>query len=159
MSLWGALAGGLVGAVAFSIVVELSQAVGWTRLDIPLIVGSALAEDRDRARALGYGAHLALGLAFSLVYGAIFAAVGLAGWWFGLVLGAVHAAFFGGPLTNVLLPAVHPRMGKEWTDASQTPLIEPPGFLLQNYGAGTVMVATAAHLVFGAIVGGFAAGL
>ena len=62
-------------------------------------------------------------------------------------------------MANVLLPAVHPRMGKLWTDASETPLLEPPGFLLANYGAGTLIVTTVAHLAFGAIVGAFAAGL
>ena len=159
MSVWGALAGGLVGAAVFSIGLELSQAVGITRMDVPLLLGSALVENRDRARALGYLAHLAIGPLFALVYWAVFAAVGQAGWLFGMVLGAVHAGFFGGPLTNVLLPAVHPRMGKAWTDASDTPLLEPPGFMLTNYGAGTVAVTTVLHLVFGAIVGAFAAGL
>ena len=53
----------------------------------------------------------------------------------------------------------HPRMGKAWTDASQTPLLEPPDFLLANYGTGTLCVTTVVHLAFGAIVGAFAAGL
>jgi hypothetical protein len=159
MSVWGALAGGLVGTVVLSVGLELSQFAGWTRLDVPLMVGSAFAEDRDSARALGYASELVLGLAFALVYYAIFAATGLASWWFGLILGGVHAAFFGGPMANVLLPDLHPRMGKLWTDASQTPLLEPPGFLLANYGTGTLIVTTLVHLAFGAIVGAFAAGV
>ena len=159
MMVAGAVAGGLVGAVVLSVGFELAQAAGLTRTDFPLILGSAFFEDRDRARAIGYALHLADGILFSLVYAAIFAAVGHAGWLFGLVLGAVQAGFLGGPLANTILPAVHPRMGKDWTDASQTPLLEPPGFMLTNYGAGTVAVTTTLHLVFGAIVGAFAAGL
>ena len=159
MSVWGALAGGLVGTTVISVGLALGQAVGWSRMDLPLLLGTAFAEDRNRARAIGWGVHFALGLLFSLVYAAIFAAVGHAGWWFGLALGAVHAAFAGGPLPNLILPAVHPRMGRPWSDARETPLLEPPGLMLANYGVGTVVLTTALHLAYGAIVGGFAAGL
>ncbi len=155
----GALAGGAVGVVVFSICLELCQAAGVTRMDVPLLLGTAIVDDRDRGRVVGYGIHLALGLGFSLIYAGVFAAVGHAGWLLGLALGAVHAGFFGGPLMNVLLPAFHPRMGKPWTDASETPILEPPGFMLRNYGASTLAVSLALHLAFGAIVGAFAAGL
>jgi len=159
MSVWGALAGGLVGSIVISVGLELCQALGLTRIDFPLIIGSVFVEDRDRARAVGFAVQIANGVLFSLVYAAIFAAVGQAGWLFGLLLGAIHAGFVGGPLMNIVLPAVHPRMGKPWTDASETPLLEPPGFLLANYGGATLVVSTAVHLVYGAIVGAFAAGL
>jgi hypothetical protein len=159
MSVWGALAGGLVGGVVVSVGLELCQSLGLTRIDFPLILGSAIVEDRDRARAAGFVLHLVNGVLFSLVYAAIFAATGRASWQFGLVLGAVHAGLVGGPLMNTVLPAVHPRMGKPWTDATETPLLEPPGFLLANYGSMTMVVATIVHLAYGAIVGAFAAGL
>jgi hypothetical protein len=155
----GAVAGGAVGAVVLSAGFELAQAVGLTRVDFPLILGSAIADDRDRARALGYLIHLANGILFSFGYAAIFAAVGHAGWALGLALGGVQAAFIGGPVANVILPALHPRMGKDWTDASETPLLEPPGFMLVNYGGSTMAVTTILHLAYGAIVGAFAAGL
>ena len=155
----GAVAGGVVGAIVLSVGFELAQAAGLTRTDFPLIIGTAFSEDRDKARAIGYAIHLADGIVFSLIYAGIFAAVGHAGWLFGLVLGAVQAGFLGGPLANTILPAVHPRMGKDWTDASQTPLLEPPGFLLINYGASTMAVTVVLHLAYGAIVGAFAAGL
>lgn len=155
----GAVAGGAVGAVVLSVGFELAQAAGLTRIDFPLILGSIFAEDRDRARAVGYAIHLADGILFAIVYAGIFAAVGHAGWLFGLALGAVQAGFLAGPVADTILPAVHPRMGKDWTDASQTPLLEPPGFLLVNYGASTMIVTVLLHLVYGAIVGAFAAGL
>jgi hypothetical protein len=159
VSVEGAVAGGVVGAVVLSVGYELAQAAGLTRTDFPLILGSAFSGDRDRARAIGYAIHLLDGILFSLVYAGIFAAVGHAGWLFGLVLGAVQAGFLGGPLADTILPAIHPRMGKDWTDASDTPLLEPPGFMLVNYGASTMAVTVLLHLAYGAIVGAFAAGL
>ena len=56
----------------------------------------------------------------------------------------------------MLLPVVHPRMGSAWTDSRSTPQLEPPGFLLSNYGRATLIATFALHLVYGAIVGTFA---
>jgi hypothetical protein len=83
--------------------------------------------------------------------------VGESGALFGLALGAVHGMFAGAGLLNVLLPVVHPRMGTPWTDARDTPVLEPPGFLLSNYGRATLVATFALHLAYGAIVGFFAA--
>src|SRR4029079_3363883 len=138
---------------------RVAQELGWTRMDIPLLLGTVFSENRSRATAIGYALHIANGLLFSLVYFAIFDAVDQAGWLFGLALGAVHALFVGGGLVNVMLPAVHPRMGTPWTDAEETPLLEQPGFLLVNYGRRTAGTTFVLHLVYGAIVGAFAAGL
>lgn len=159
MTVWGALAGGAVGTVVLTSGLRLAQETGITRMDIPLLLGTAFSEDRSRATVIGYAVHFVNGLLFSLVYAAIFEAVGRAGWLFGLGLGAVHAMLAGGLLIDVVLPAVHPRMGTPWTDAEETPLLESPGFMLFNYGRSTVLVTLVLHLVYGAIVGGFAAGL
>lgn len=155
----GALAGGLVGTVVLTTGLRLARELGWTRMDIPLLLGTAFAHDRGRAEAIGYAVHFFNGLAFAFLYGLIFEAVGRAGWWFGLLLGVVHAAFAGGALVNLLLPAVHPRMGSPWSDATDAPVLEPPGFMLVNYGRATVLVTLVLHMAYGAIVGGFAAGL
>jgi hypothetical protein len=159
MTVWGALAGGAIGAVVLASGLRVAQELGWTRMDIPLLLGTVFSENRSRATAIGYALHIANGLLFSLVYFAIFDAVDQAGWLFGLALGAVHALFVGGGLVNVMLPAVHPRMGTPWTDAEETPLLESPGFMLANYGRNTAAVTFVLHLAFGAIVGAFAAGL
>ena len=128
-------------------------------MDIPLLLGTVFTDRRGRASVIGYVVHFANGLAFSFVYAAIFAATDHAGWIFGLGLGLVHALFSGGPLITFLLPTVHPRMGSQWTDAEETPLLEPPGFLLFNYGRSTMLITLVLQLAFGAIVGAFAAGL
>ena len=57
---------------------------------------------------------------------------------------------------NVLLPVVHPRMGSTLSAADSSPLLEPPGFLMRNYGRGTPIATLLAHIAYGAIVGGFA---
>lgn len=159
MSLAGALAGGFVGTLVLTTTLRLAQEVGLTRMDIPLLLGTMLTEDRRRANVIGYAFHFVNGLIFSLAYGAVFFAVDQAGWLFGGALGLVHAAFAGGALVNILLPAVHPRMGTRWTDASESPILEPPGFMLRNYGPHSALAAIVAHVAYGAIVGGFAAGL
>ena len=159
MSLLGAIAGGLVGTIVLTSSLRLTQALGFTRMDLPLLLGTVFSEDRRKASVIGYAVHFANGIVFSLGYAAIFYAVGQAGWLFGALLGVVHAAFAGGALVNILLPAVHPRMGTPWSDAEETPILEPPGFMLMNYGRHTALGTLIAHVAYGAIVGGFAAGL
>jgi len=159
VSLLGAVAGGFVGTVVLTSSLRLAHALGFTRMDLPLLLGTVFSEDRRKASVIGYAVHFMNGIVFSLGYAAIFYAVGEAGWIFGALLGVVHAAFAGGALVNVLLPAIHPRMGTPWSDAEETPILEPPGFMLMNYGRHTVLGTLVAHVAYGAIVGGFAAGL
>jgi hypothetical protein len=154
----GALAGGVVGTIVLTTGLRLAQELGWTRMDIPLLLGTAFSPSRSRAEVIGYAVHFVNGLLFSLAYAFVFAATGRADWLLGLGLGFVHALFAGGGLVNVLLPAVHPRMGTPWSDAEETPLLEPPGFMLLNYGRATAIVTVALHLAYGAIVGAFAGG-
>ena len=158
MTLWGALAGGFVGTIVLTSGLRVAQELGWTRMDIPLLLGTVFTDDRDRATVIGVAVHFLNGLLFALGYYAIFRAVDQAGWAFGAALGVVHAALAGGLLVTLLLPAVHPRMGTPWSDAEETPLLEAPGFMLMNYGRRTALWTLLAHVAYGAIVGGFAAG-
>ena len=158
MILWGSIAGGFIGTVILTSGLRVSQEVGWTRMDLPLLLGTVFSSDRSRASVVGYALHFANGLLFSLGYAGIFYAVGRAGWDLGIALGAVHGLFAGGGLVTVLLPAIHPRMGTHWTDSEETPILEQPGFMLHNYGRATAVVTFAVHVAYGAIVGAFAAG-
>ena len=159
MTLWGALAGGAVGTIVLTSTLRLAQELGWTRMDIPLLLGTIFTDRRGLASVLGYAIHFSNGLVFALGYYGVFRAVSHAGWLFGAALGVVHAGLAGGALVTVLLPAIHPRMGTPWSDAEETPLLEPPGLFLENYGSRTAIGNLAAHLLYGAIVGGFAAHL
>jgi hypothetical protein len=159
MSLAGALVGGAVGTLVLTSGMRVAQEIGWTRMDIPLVLGTMFTPRRRAAAIIGYAVHLANGFLFALVYYGIFSAAGHAGWLFGLALGGLQAAFVGSAGLNVLLPTIHPRMGTPWTNSRETPLLEPPGFLLVNYGPVTAIVTLVLHLAYGAIVGAFAAGL
>jgi hypothetical protein len=158
MSFWGAIAGGLVGTVVLTSSLRFAQEVGLTRMDLPLLLGTVFTSDRRRASVIGYAWHFFNGLWFAALYGVIFLAVGSASILFGAALGLVHALFAGGALVNVVLPAIHPRMGTRWTDAEQTPILEPPGFMLRNYGRYSLLANVGAHIVYGGIIGAFASG-
>jgi hypothetical protein len=157
MSIWGALAGGFVGTLVLTTTLRAASEVGLTRIDLPFLLGTVVTTDRLRAKALGYVFHFGFGFLFALAYYALFEAVDHSGWLLGAGFGLVHGLFAATALVNVLLPVVHPRMGTPFTAAGSAPLLEPPGFLLMNYGRRTPLVSLAAHIAYGAIVGGFTA--
>ena len=78
--------------------------------------------------------------------------IGRSSWWVGALLGALQAFFTATVLVNELLPVVHPRMATTNTSANEYALIEPPGFLMRNYGRNTFLVMLAAHIAFGTII-------
>jgi hypothetical protein len=154
--IWGALAGGLVGTIVLTTTLRAASELGLTRMDLPFLLGTAVTSDRARAKLIGYALHFVFGLAFALVYWTVFAATGVSGVWLGALLGLVHALFVGTALVSVILPVVHPRMGTGFDAAGDSPLLEPPGFMLVNYGRQTQLAMIVAHIAYGAIVGAFA---
>jgi hypothetical protein len=92
---------------------------------------------------------------FALIYYALFAAIDHSGWLLGALFGLLHGVVSATALVNILLPVVHPRMGSSLSAADSAPLLEPPGFLMRNYGRGTPIATVLAHIAYGAIVGGF----
>ena len=155
--IWGALAGGFVGTLVLTTAMRTANELKLTRIDLPFLLGTALTTNRTRAKALGYLLHFAFGLLFALGYYAIFLAIDHAGWWLGAAFGGVHGLFASTALVNVLLPLVHPRMGSPLSGANTITLLEPPGFLMRNYGPQTALVTVLGHIAYGAIVGGFTA--
>jgi hypothetical protein len=155
VSVWGALVGGFVGTIVLTTALRAASEFGLTRMDIPFLLGTAFTDDRRRAKAIGYVLHFLAGLGFALVYWIAFRVLGESSWWIGGIFGLVHVAFAGAALVNVLLPVVHPRMGTSATSARSSPLLEPPGFMLVNYGRRTPIAAVVAHVAYGVIVGAF----
>jgi hypothetical protein len=147
--------GGLAGTVVLTTILRAASELGLTRMDIPFLLGTAVTVNRVRAKAVGYALHFVFGLLFALAYYAIFVVINRSGFLLGAGFGLVHALFAGTALVNILLPAVHPRMGSGFDAAGSAPLLEPPGFLLLNYGRQTALVTVVAHVAYGAIVGGF----
>jgi hypothetical protein len=157
MSIWGALAGGFVGTLVLTTVLRGANELGLTRVDLPFLLGTAVTVDRARAKAVGYLFHLIAGELFAVIYFAILSAIDTSGWGMGALFGLLHGIVSATALVNVLLPVVHPRMGSTLSAADSSPLLEPPGFLMRNYGRGTLVTTLLAHLAYGAIVGGFVA--
>ena len=155
MSVWGAIAGGFVGTLVLTTALRAASEFGLTRMDLPFLLGTAFTADRARAKALGYVLHFIAGQAFALIYFAIFSAIGRSGFLLGALFGLLHGLFSSTALVNVLLPVIHPRMGTPFSAADSQSLLEPPGFLMRNYGARTPLVSIAVHIAYGAIVGGF----
>jgi hypothetical protein len=146
-ALFGLLATAILTAVMIS-----AQLAGWTRLDLPLVLGTVATADPDRARIVGFFVHLAIGEGFALGYAAGFALLDRATWWLGALFGLAHV---GVALTILvpLLPGVHPRMASERAGPASAAVLEPPGLLGLNYGVQTPAVAIVAHVAFGIALG------
>lgn len=156
MSVWGAAIGGLTGTVVLTTILRGASELRLTRIDLPFLLGTAVTADRGRAKAIGYILHFVAGLLFAMAYEIGFVVLDRSGWLLGAAFGLIHGLFAGSALVNILLPIVHPRMGTPMSSLESTALIEPPGFMMMNYGRRTPLVSLAAHIVYGAIVGAFA---
>jgi hypothetical protein len=154
MNLSSWLVWGFAGTVVLTTVMAGSQGMRMTRMNIPFLLGTMLTPNRDRAKPIGVVMHLLNGWLFSLIYVAAFHAVGRPSIWFGMLIGAVHALFVlavGMPI----LPGLHPRMASEQQGPTAVRQLEPPGFFAMHYGIQTPVSVLVAHLIFGAILGGF----
>ena len=143
---------GLAATAALTALLIAAQLAGATRLDIPLLLGTLLTEDPDRARIAGFALHLAFGQLFALGYAAGFAVLGTASWWLGTAFGLLH----GGLALVALVPllaGVHPRIASERAGLETRAVLEPPGLLGLHYGLQTPLVTIAAHLAYGAVLG------
>lgn len=145
---------GFGATVVLTTILTLSQGIKFTRLSIPLMLGTMLTSDRDKAKWYGIFIHLLNGYVFSLFYVATFHVWGEATWWRGAVIGFIHSVFV---LTVILpsLPAVHPRMSSEYYVVHNLRPLEPPGFFALNYGLSTPVSIILAHVIFGIILGSF----
>jgi hypothetical protein len=143
---------GFVGTVVLTGVIVFAQLVGWTRMDIPLMLGTMLTPAVDRARLVGVVAHLAAGQCFALIYTFAFWRLGRSGPIVGGIFGVIHglAALI---LIIPLLPAIHPRMASERSGPDMHAVLEPPGLFAWNFGAATFVVTLAAHVLFGITLG------
>lgn len=154
MSLASILLWGLMATVVLTTIMAASQGLGWTRMSIPLILGTMLTPDRNRAGPIGFGVHLLNGWLFALLYAALFEQLGRSTWWLGAGLGLGHGLFV---LVTVMpiIPGFHPRMASERQGPTPTRQLQPPGFMALNYGRRTPLVTLLAHVAYGAMLGGF----
>ena len=145
---------GFVATIVLTTLMSASQGFGFTRMNLPYMLGTLFTPSRDRAKLVGFFLHLLNGWLFSLMYVAAFHLWAEATWWRGALTGLVHASFV---LTAGmwLMPGLHPRMASEQQGPTLMRQLEPPGFLALNYGYETPVSVIIAHVVFGIILGGF----
>lgn len=145
---------GFAATLVLTMIMTASKYIGLTRMDIPFLLGSIFTPDRNKIPWLGFILHLSMGWFFAFIYGAAFETSGIKTWWFGALIGLVHAAFV---LTAGLqiMNSIHPRMARPFQGPTPTRQLEPPGFLALNYGKGTPLITFLAHLVYGGILGIF----
>ena len=143
---------GLAGTISLSIIMGAAQGLHYTRINLPIILGTMVAGNLDHAIRAGYLMHFVMGWLQAYAYLVLFWATGEATWYIGGAFGVVHALFV---LTVILpiIPSIHPRMSTEHRQPLPTSLLEPPGFLGLHYGGGTPFVTVVAHLCYGAILG------
>jgi hypothetical protein len=141
-----------VATVVLTMTLRLGQTLGVTRMDIPLMLGTMITSDRDRAKVEGSLVHLVNGWLFGAIYIAAFHSQRRSGLVFGSLIGVVHSLAV---LTVGLpfLPGAHRRMASDFTGPQPTTNLEPPGFLALNYGRGTPLLTIAAHIIYGGILG------
>jgi hypothetical protein len=145
---------GFAATLILSTIMTSSKYLGLTRMDLPFLLGTMFSANRNKAPWIGFTIHLVMGWFFAFIYGAAFELSGLANWWFGMAIGFVHAAFVlttGLQIVNYL----HPRMARPYQGPTPTRQLQPPGFLILNYGKGTPIVTFIAHLVYGGVLGWF----
>jgi hypothetical protein len=145
---------GFIASLAMVTSESIIQGLGFTRLNLPLILGSAITPNRDRARALGIALHIVMGWLFSLFYVIAMNFVGGPTWYHGAAIGLCHALVIC-VVGWQALPGIHPRMASETHGPTATRMLEPPGFMGVNYGLTTPVAVFVTHAIFGAILGAF----
>ncbi len=144
---------GFLGTLVLTTLMAGSYGLGWSRMGMPFILGTIFTPDRDRAQTVGFLGHLLVGWIFALAYALVFEEIGRATWWLGALGGLLHGLWVL-LVALPLLPGMHPRMASERHGPTPTRQLQPPGFMGLHYGRQTPLVTLAAHIVYGAIIGG-----
>lgn len=145
---------GLVATVAMTTILQTSQGLGLSRLNLPFLVGTLFTRNRNAAVIAGFIAYTIGGWLFALLYFVFFASIGVATWWLGAILGFLHGIFLL-VCALPLLPYAHPRMASEHDGPGHEYILEPPGFLGLNYGRRTPITTLLAQTVYGLMLGAF----
>jgi hypothetical protein len=154
MNVGSVLLWGFVASLVVTATMSGGHGLGWSRMSLPLILGTMFTSNRDRAGITGFVAHLVLGWVLAILYALAFESWGRATWWLGAGIGIVHAMVV---LVAVMpiLPNVHPRMASEHRGPEPTRQLEPPGFMALHYGRRTPIITIIAHVLYGAVIGAF----
>jgi uncharacterized membrane protein YagU involved in acid resistance len=150
----GWLTFGVAATVLLTGIMVTAQLAGWSRMDMPMLLGTMFVADPDRARLVGFLMHLVMGQLFALFYMSAFVLLGTATWWLGALFGLFHGLAALTILVRVVV-GVHPRMASDRSGPEVGGILEPPGLLGLNYGRQTPLFALIGHLAYGMVLGGF----
>jgi hypothetical protein len=154
MQIGNVLGAGFAATVVLTTLMAISKPLGISRMDIPFLLGTMFTSNRNKAPLVGLASHFIVGLTFAFLYAFIFKLLHLSHWWFGIILGLIHASFVLSAGLQVL-SAFHPRMAHPYQGPTPTKQLQPPGFFALNYGRGTPVVTIIGHMVYGALLGLF----
>lgn len=141
------------GFWAIAAMTSIEAAARWlnlTRMSTPVLLGSAVSSDRDRATLWGTLIHAGFGWTFAALYALGFLAAGSSDWWIGLLMGLGQAVFMYAVIFPAL-PAIHPHMASTREPPGPHDALQPPGFLALNYGRNTIIVVLVSHAVYGTL--------
>src|SRR5436190_8171532 len=82
---------GFIGTLVMTSLLFISQNVGWSRLNMPYLLGSFFTGARHESNVLGFLLYMLGGWLFAFLYYLIFSAAGGSNWWIGGMTGFVHA--------------------------------------------------------------------
>lgn len=143
---------GIIATAVMVSVMAASQNLGWSRLSMSFLIGSAFTSNRRSANVVGAVLYFIGGWLFAFFYYLFFSVLGRASEWLGAAIGFVHGVLLLAILLP-LMPYMHPRMASEYDGPSGERRLEPPGFLALHYGFRTPFAALVAHVLYGAILG------
>lgn len=163
----GALIGGFVATAVMTALMTMAGQTGMTKMPpMPLVVGSMLSGDRNKAMSMGTIAHVVVmgTIVFGIVYGLLFSAFDDDAWWVGTLIGVVHGLIVG-IVFMPMMAAMHPRMPREPVAAGASPAggtvaeddhgeleIAAPGLLGRNWGSMTPVGVVTGHAVYGLVL-------
>lgn len=138
-----AIAGGLVGTAAMTLLMTMAPMMGMPKMDMPALLGSMFGA--PGSRLLGLLMHFMMGTVFGLVYAALFTAVtGTSIILLGALFGVIHWLVVG--LMTGMMPMMHAgiRSGQ----------VQAPGVYMTRLGGIMGFVGgLVGHIVFGLVVG------
>jgi uncharacterized membrane protein YagU involved in acid resistance len=151
MHLTSALAGGLIGAAILDTLLQSSQRLRISRINIPYLLGTIVSVNRDRAKLIGMLLHFVVSVLIAFLYALGFHALGRSDWWLGAIFGLIHAAFLLAVVLPVF-PSFHPHMASEHQPPTHLRQLEPPGFMGLHYGLNTPFSILLSHIIFGIVI-------
>ena len=143
---------GFIATCTMACIQEGTQALGFSRMSFPFIIGTFFTTKRGYAQLLGILCYLAGGWLFAIAYFYVFMVTNTMNIWLGAALGL----FQGLVMLLVLLPIlpyIHPHMSSPYDGPTDKRRIEPPGFMALHYGSRAPIIHLIGQVAFGAILG------